>query len=478
MAEALILGQPLKFWAEDNIRRVSNTKMGREAESLTYRDMFVKFVTHAYEQKGEIAGLTRGNIELKELGRESAGRIEVLTFKVGIRDEVLNISPGKLAAYIVRLEQELEELKATEVLEQAADGRERQAGIDKLGVKLALAQSYQEVVGPFVQELTEATAAVERGAEELEAAQKQFGEEAQALQDRIEELEREGIPAHTDEIGRLKLALQEKTKAFAALEIQHRELVDLSGEEQERLGAQVELLEKQVEEARRTQVTTEQALLGQQSANNELKVEHARLLGEAEKVAGEREKELQKLLDEASKQNDLFAERVRLLEAAPEAVVQNKADMLDRVAVVVLGTDPDLGLLEARVGEHIQAEGRLAQLYQLAKLPADSFAALSNVIQALGRIFVAFGYDAEQNYEVSVGQHEGNVAEINRKADDYGRVELERANAVRDLGIAQLDLVREQANSKKLLSILGNGFSWTWSTMTAFPRFIYDAMRF
>ena len=203
---------------------------------------YLRLVDQAFQQGGEIAKLTRGNRELRELGRDSAGRVEVLTFEVGIRDEVLNIPPVELAAYIARLGQELEELEATDVPEVAADARERQAGIEKLGVKLALAQGYQKVVGPFVQELTEAAAAVKRSAEELEAAQKRFEEDAQALQDRIVELEREGLPAHAEEIERLTRALQEKAAAFDELGLEHQALVDSSREAEERLGAQVELL--------------------------------------------------------------------------------------------------------------------------------------------------------------------------------------------------------------------------------------------
>jgi len=132
------------------------------------------------------------------------------------------------------------------------------------------------------------------------------------------------------------------------------------------------------------------------------------------------------------------------------------------------------------VGEHIAAEGRLGQLYDLAHIPrgVDAFNAIVGMIQSVARIFTTWGRGDAQSLAVYAAHFEPNVAEINRKAGEYDGVVLARDNAVRDLGVARLDLVREQANSKKLLSILGNGFSWTWSTTTAVPRFIYDAMRF
>ena len=425
-------------------------------------------------------GLTRENGEVKESFREATGRVEVLTFKVDIRDEVLRIPPGALAEYVARLGQELEELKATDVPEQAADAREREAGIEKLGVKLALAQGYQKVIEPFVEELTETSAAVKRGEEELERARKQFGEEVQALQDRIGELERDGLPEHAEEIERLTVALREKTEEFVELETRHRELVDSSRQAEERLREQVELLQRQVEEAREAQRVAAQALLEQQTANEELKAAHIRLTQVADEAAAARERELREQLDAMREQNAQLTERVRVLGEVPEAGVQLKAEMLDRVAVAVLGADPDLGQLEARVGEHIAAEGRLGQLYDLAHIPrgVDAFNAIVGMIQSVARIFTTWGRGDAQSLAAYAAHFEPNVAEINRKAGEYDGVVLARDNAVRDLGVARLDLVREQANSKKLLSILGNGFSWTWSTTTAVPRFIYDAMRF
>ena len=477
MAELTVAGFNQKFWAEDCLQRVSSNKV-KGGES--FQAHYLRLVAQAFQQEGEIAELTRGNRELKELGRDSAGQVEVLTFGVSIRDEVLATPPDELATYIARLLEELRALEETDVPAQEADARERQAEIDKLGVKLELAQGYQEVIGPFVEELTETSAAVKRSAEELEAAQKRFEEEAQALQDRIGVLERDGIPAHTDEIERLTRALQQKTEEFVELETRHRELVDSSREAQERLGGQVELLQRQAEEAREAQRVAEQALLEKQTANEELKFEHAQLLREAGDVADERARELQRLLDEAREQNAQLTERVRVLGEAPEAGVQLKAEMLDRVAVAVLGEAPDLGQLEARVGEHIAAEGRLGQLYDLAHIPrgVDAFNAIVGMIQSVARIFTTWGRGDAQSLAAYAAHFEPNVAEINRKAGEYDGVVLARDNAVRDLGVARLDLVREQANSKKLLSILGNGFSWTWSTTTAVPRFIYDAMRF
>ena len=418
--ETTILDQPLKFWATDNINQVSQKKMGREADSPTYRDMFVEFVTRAYEQEGKIAELTRGNRELKELGRDSAGQVEVLTFQIQVRDEILATPPDELATYIARLGEELRALEETAVPEQEVDARERQVGIEKLGVKLELAQGYQKVIGPFVEELT-AAAAVKRSGDELEVAQRQFEEDAQ-----------------------------------------------------------VKLLTGQIEEAREAQRVAEQALLEQQTANEELKAEHIRLTQVADEAAAERERGLREQLDAMREQNAQLTERVRVLGEAPEAGVQLKAEMLDRVAVAVLGADPDLGQLEARVGEHIAAEGRLGQLYDLAHIPrgVDAFNAIVGMIQSVARIFTTWGRGDAQSLAAYAAHFEPNVAEINRKAGEYDGVVFARDNAVRDLGEAQLDLVREQANSKKLLSILGNGFSWTWSTTTAVHRFIYDAMRF
>lgn len=480
MAEALVLGQPLKFWATDNINQVSQKKMGREAEDPTYREMFVDFVTHAYQQEGKITDLTRENRELKELGRDSAGQVKILTFQVGTRDKVLAVPPRELGECIARWAEKLRLLEAAEVPADEAEARAHQTKIKKLQEKLGVAQGYQKVIGPFVAELAETAAAVERGTEGLEAARKQFGEDAQLLRDRIVELERDGLPAHTDEIHRLMLSLQEKTEAFDALEIQHQELVASAREAEERLGAQVKLLEGQVGEAREAQGVAERTLSEQQRANEDLKLEHARLFREAGEAADERAAELQRQLDALREENVQLTERVQLLAAEPNALVQNKADMLDRVAGAVLGEAPNLLQLEARVGEHIAAEGRLGQLYDLAHIPRaeGAFDALVGMIQSVARIFTTWGRGDAQSLAAYAAHFEPNVAEINRKAGDYDRVELERANAVRDLGAAQLDLVREQAESKKLLSILGNGFSWTWSTTTAVPRFIYDAMRF
>ncbi|QVL56050.1 MAG: hypothetical protein KFB95_02250 [Simkaniaceae bacterium] len=480
MAEITVSGQPLKFWTTDNINQVSQKKMGRDAEAPTFREIFVEFVTDAYQQEGVILGLERDNKELSEHSREFAGRVEILTFDVQIRNEILDVQPVELADYIVRLGQELGEFEATDVPEEEADARERQARIDKLIAKLEVAQGYQKVVGPFVQELTETAAAVKMGAEELERAQKQFEEDAQLLRDRIVGLERDGLPAHTDEIQRLTLVLREKTEAFDALGIEHQALVTSAREAEELLSTEVESLRGLVAKAREAQGVAEEALNEQRRANDALKVEHVQVLREAGEAANARAEELQRQLDQLREENVQLAERVRVFEEAPEADVQLKAEMLGRVAVAVLGVDPDIGLLEARVGEHMQAEGRLGQLYALAHIPRDggAFDALVGMIQSVARIFTTWGRGDAQSLAAYAAHFEPNVAEINRKAGDYDRVELERADAVRDLGQAQLDLVRERADSKKLLSILGNGFSWTWSTTTAVPRFIYDAMRF
>ena len=480
IVEITISGQPLKFWATDNINQVSQKKMGREADSPTYRDMFVEFVTHAYEQEGEIADLTRENRELKELGRDSAGQVEVLTFQVELRDKVLAIPPKELGECIAAWAEKLRGLEEAEVPVDGADARAHEIKIEKLQVKLELAQGYQKVIGPFVIELTEAAAAVKRSGEELEVAQRQFEEDAQLLRDRIVGLERDGLPAHTDEIQRLTLVLREKTEAFDALGIEHQALVTSAREAEELLSTEVESLRGLVAKAREAQGVAEEALNEQRRANDALKVEHVQVLREAGEAANARAEELQRQLDALREENVQLTERVQLLAAEPNALVQNKADMLDRVAVAVLGADPDHGLLEARLGEHMQAEGRLGQLYDLAHIPrgGGAFDALVGMIQSVARIFTTWGRGDAQSLAAYAAHFEPNVAEINRKVGDYDRVELERANAVRDLGAAQLDLVREQAESKKLLSILGNGFSWTWSTTTAVPRFIYDAMRF
>ena len=477
MAEAVVLGQSKKFWAEDCIGKVSQNKVtGGES----FKNWYLRLVDHVFGQAGMILGLERDNKELSERGRDFAGQVEVLTFQVGIRDKVLAVSPRELGECIAAWAEKLRGLEEAEVPVDGADARAHQTKIEKLQEKLRVARGYQEVIGPFVIELTEAAAAVKRSGEELELAQRQFEEDAQVLRGRIEVLERDGLPAHTDEIQRLTLALQEKTEAFDELGLTHRALVNSAGEAEELLSREVESLRGQVVTAREAKDVAERLLEESERAKGELKLEHARLLHEAEEAANERAGELQRLLDEVREQNVQLTDRVRVLEAAPEAVVQNKADMLDRVAVAVLGADPDHGLLEARLGEHMQAEGRLGQLYDLAHIPrgGGAFDALVGMIQSVARIFTTWGRGDAQSLAAYAAHFEPNVAEINRKVGDYDRVELERANAVRDLGAAQLDLVREQAESKKLLSILGNGFSWTWSTTTAVPRFIYDAMRF
>ncbi len=480
MAEALVLGRPLKFWAEDNINQVSQKKMGRDEQAQTYRDMFVEFVTHAYQQEGAILGFARENKELSERGREFAGQVETLTFQVGIRDEILAVSPRDLEGYIARLGEELTALEETDVPEEEADARERTSGIEKLRVQLEVAQGYQKVIGPFVEELAETAAAVESSGEELRAAQKRFGEEAQVLRDRIVELERDGLPAHTEEIQRLTVALREKTEAFDALVLEHQALVASARKAEELFSREIESLKGQVVKAREAQDVAERVLEESQRANEEFKVEHARVLQQADEAAVLREQALREELDRLHEANGQLTERVRVLQEAPEAGVQLKAEMLDRVAVAVLGEAPDLLQLEARVGEHIAAEGRLGQLYDLAHIPRaeGAFDALVGMIQSVARIFTTWGRGDAQSLAAYAAHIEPNMTEINRKAEEYDAVELERANAVRDLGAAQLDLVREQAESKKLLSILGNGFSWTWSTTTAVPRFIYDAMRF
>jgi hypothetical protein len=477
MSGLTVAGYNQKFWEEDCLQKVSPNKV-KGGES--FQAHYLRLVAQAFQQEGAIMDLETANKELSERVSESAGRVEVLTFQVGIRDEVLATPPDELVTYIARLGEELRALEETDVPAEEADAKERQARIDQLGVKLELAQVYQKVVGSFVQELTETSAAVKRGAEDLERAQRQFEEQAQALRERIMELERDGLPAHTDEIQHLKRALQEKTEEFLELETRHRELVNSSRQAEELLSKEVESLRGKVRDAREAQRVAEQALLEQQTANEELKAEHIRLTQVADEAAVERERELREQLDAMREQNAQLKERVRVLEEAPEADVQLKAEMLYRVAVAVLGVDPDLDQLEGRVGEHMQAEGRLNQLYDLAHIPRGgvAFDALVGMIQSVAHIFTTWGRGDAQSLAVYAAHFEPNVAEINRKADDYDRVERDRADAVRDLGVARLDLVREQANSKKLLSILGNGFSWTWSTTTAVPRFIYDAMRF
>lgn len=480
MAEVLVLGQPLKFWATDNINQVSAKKLGREADSPTLREMFVQFVTHAYQQEGTILGLERDNKELSERGRDFVGQVEVLTFDVQIRNEILAVSPENLDGYIARLGEELGELEATDVPEEEAEASVRQTGIEKLQEKLRVAQGYEEVIGPFVEELAKTAAAVERGAGELEVAQRQFGEEKQALLEELAALKRDGLPAHTDEIQRLRLVLQEKTEAFDALGIEHQALIKSAREAEELLSKEVDSLRGLVEKAREAQGVAERTLLEQQRANEDLKLEHARLLREAGEAADERAEELQRQLDQLREENVQLTERVRVLGEAPDAIIQGKAEMLDRVAVAVLGAEPDLLQLEARVGEHMQAEGRLGQLYDLAHIPrgGGAFDALVGMIQAVARIFTTWGRGDADSLAAYAVHFEPHVAEINRKAGEYDGVVLARDNAVGGLAAAQLDLVREQAESKKLLSILGNGFSWTWSTTTAVPRFIYDAMRF
>jgi len=473
MAEVTILGQPLKFWAEDNILQVSAKKLGRDAESPTLREVFAEFVTHAYQQEETVLDLTRGNRELKEGGRELAGRLEISTFDVELRNEILGVSPEDLGGYIARLGVALEELQATDVPDGEVEAGKRQTGIEKLQVKLAVAEGSMKVIGPFLEQLAKTTAAVERGTEVLATEKERFGEEAQVLQDRIGALERDGIPAHQDEIHRLTQALLEKTEAFNELGLTHQELVRSAREAEDQLGGRVKDLGGQVEEALRAQEVAVLALDEQQRVNDELKVEHTRVLREAGDAAVLRERALREELEALREDNGLLTDRVRVLGEVPGAYVRDKAAMLERVAVVVLGAGPDFGQVEARVGELMQAEGRLGQLYDLAHIPRDggAFNALVGMIQAVARIFTTLGRGDVVSLAVYAGHIEPHVADINRKAGDYAGVVLARDNAVQDLA-------REQAESKKLLSILGNGFSWTWNAATVVPSYIYDAMRF
>ena len=467
------MGQPLKFWAEDNIQQVSAKKLGREAESPTLREVFAEFVTHAYQQEGNVFDLTRENRELKEAGRELTGRLEILTFNVDIRDELLAVSPERLEEYIAHLGEELKALRETDIPVGEVEARKREAGIVQLEEKMSVAEGSLKVIGPFVEQLAKTTDAVERGAEELEAAQKKFEEAAEVLQEQIRALKRDGIPAHTDRIDELMQALLEKTDEFTQLGLKHEALLESAREAEEQLGGQVKDLAGQLEGARQAQDVAELALNKEQRANEDFGRDQALRMEQLQRDADEKLALLREELRVANLESARLTERVRVLELVPGVHVQDKADMLDRIAVDVLGMGPDLGQLEARVGVLKEAEGRLGQLYDLAHIPrgGGAFDALAGMIQAVARIFTTWGRGDAQSLAGYAAHFEPHVAEINRKAGEYAGVVIARDNAVQDLA-------REQAESRKLLSILGNGFSWSWNTATVVPSYIYDAMRF
>jgi hypothetical protein len=469
MAELTVAGSNQKFWM-DCIPKVSPNKV-KGGES--FQTHYSRLVEQAFQQQGAIGHLEGENREVREEGRDLAGRLEISIFEVETRNEILGVSPEDLEGYIARLGEELGKLQATDVPVSEADARERTNGIEKLRVKLEVAEGSLEVIGPFLEQLTKTTAALENSGAELRAAQEKFEQETQVLQDQIGALKREGIPAHTDRIRELTQELLEKTNEFTQLGLEHQGLVESAREAEVELGGQVKDLGGQLEEARRAQDVAMRDLDQQQRVNDELKGEHARVLREAGEVADERAGDLQRQLDAVRDDNARLTDRVRVLEEAPGAYVRNKAAMLERVAVAVLGAGPELGLLEARVGELREAEGRLGQLYDWARIPrgGGAFDALVGMIQAVARIFTTWGRDDAVSLAAYAANVEPHVAEINRKAGEHAGVVLARDNAVQALA-------REQAESKKLLSILGNGFSWTWNAATVVPSYIYDAMRF
>ncbi len=449
--EPVILNHSKQFWLEDHILQVSEKRIGGEPENPKLRDLFKKFVEYAYDQQ----------IATEKCSLEYGESARVFRMQIGIRDEMLALSPENLEELVIQLRDELQTLETGALDDEAeTQGAERQAKIEKLQEKLGVAEAYQRMIGPFLEELVEAKAAALKNVGEVEPTRDQLQEDVNTLRLQIKDLEENGISVHKDKIHELTEELEGKTTELGQLKLTYKALV--ASEEEA----------KQLEE------------------NDRLKSEHENILQRVDTTAALKQQELERELEDLRNDKVELLNRVGLLGKEPDGEAQRKVEILDKVATAILGErDLDLSQLENQVvrlkGEHADATNKLGQLYALAKLPADSFAALRDVIQALGRIFVAFEYAVEEKYDTLAELHAVNAGEINRKADDYDRVERARADAVRHLGIeraarARTDqaLRQHQADSKTFREIFRNGVSWTRDTTTAAYGFVYNAMRF
>lgn len=476
--EPVILNHSKQFWLEDHILQVSEKRIGGEPENPKLRDLFKKFVEYAYDQQ----------IATEKCSLEYGESARVFRMQIGIRDEMLDLSPGNLEELVIQLRDELQTLETDASDDESeTQGVEHQAKIEKLQEKLKVAEVYQRMIEPLLKELADAKTATMENLEEVGPTRDQLQGEVRTLELKIRGLENDGIPAHTNKIHELTEALEEKTEELAQLDLTYKALVVSEKKGKQEFDQQVLLLEGQFEEARNTQTIAERALKEQQEENDRLKNEHKEVLQRVKTTTALKQQELERELEDLRNDKVELLNRVGLLEKEPDGEAQRKVEILDKVATAILGEeDLDLSLLENQVlrlkGEHTDATNKLGELYGLAKLPADSFAALRDVIQALGRIFVAFGYAAEEKYDTLAELHAVNAGEINRKADDYDRVERARADAVQHLGIeraarARTDqaLRQHQADSKTFREIFRNGVSWTRDTTTAAYGFVHDA---
>lgn len=142
--EPVILNHSKQFWLEDHILQVSEKRIGGEPENPKLRDLFKKFVEYAYDQQ----------IATEKCSLEYGESARVFRMQIGIRDEMLALSPENLEELVIQLRDELQTLETGALDDEAeTQGAERQAKIEKLQEKLGVAEAYQRMIGPFLEEL-------------------------------------------------------------------------------------------------------------------------------------------------------------------------------------------------------------------------------------------------------------------------------------------------------------------------------------
>ena len=129
----------------------------------------------------------------------------------------------------------------------------------------------------------------------------------------------------------------EKTEEFAQLGLKHVALVKSASEAEDQQRDRVQDLVGQLEEARRAQDVAVLALNKEQRASEDFGRDQALRMEELQRGANEKLDLLREELRVANLESARLTERVRVLELVPGVHVQDKADMLDRIAVDVLG---------------------------------------------------------------------------------------------------------------------------------------------